>query len=145
MNEILGYVAVAILGVLGANLARTIFDFLRNRADLAASRIDDTREQVIRHDERLSHGHPHDSPAHRGDRDLVMAITHLTSQLSGLTTGVVELLRENTQQMAKFSGQIEGVNGRLTETLRLFEKRLDRLEDNDRKHAGARHSSGERV
>lgn len=129
MNEVVGYIAIALVGVLGANAARSLFDYLRRRADLTTERNDATREQVIRHDERI--GSVRTEGGGNGDRQLVMAITGLTSNLSNLTERVVELLSENTAQMAKFSGQIEGMNGRLTETQRLFEKRLDRLEAAD--------------
>ena len=123
------YIAIGVVSAIGAGLVLLFFRLWGWLAERKLHNDDETRIKTVRLEERLAHHQP-GGPA----RDLVTALTGLTSKLSDQCDRVVEAQSESSKVIADFSGQLAGMNARLTESLRLSEKRLDRIEERQAEH-----------
>ena len=104
MNEsAIGYVAMAIVGLLASGVATLVTRLLGTSAERKLAADDETRTRAIRLEERLASrkaGHVDE------EHELVLAITRLTQTLGELSTQVVRVHQETAKATADVSVQL---------------------------------------
>lgn len=125
------YIAIGVVAALATGLVMLFFRLWGWLAERKLQNDDDTRIKTVRLEERFAHAHGQP----RGhDRELVMAITGLTEKLADLTDRVVQAQSESARSVSSFAAELAGMNARLTESLRISERRLDKIEEAAREH-----------
>lgn len=126
------YIAIGVVAALATGLVMLFFRLWGWLAERKLQNDDDTRIKTVRLEERFAHAHTHGPQGH--DRELVMAITGLTEKLADLTDRVVQAQSESARSVSSFAAELAGMNARLTESLRISERRLDKIEEAAREH-----------
>lgn len=126
------YIAIGVIAALGSGLVLLAFRIWGWVVERKLHNDDETRIETIRLKERITHaaaGQPHGH-----DRELVMAITGLTEKLADLTDRVVQAQSDSAKSVSSFAAELAGMNARLTESLRISERRLDKIEEAAQNH-----------